>query len=150
MLYWVSLLIQDTEQSKPWVNAISTGCISLEKALESIKKGRKHFRVLSAWVDTFDECNNKTTVFHECYVNSLGNIESKEKSEEMKIFSWNVIKKDEYIADGYVVAESREDAEEKLKLLPYNDSDTKIELDEDDGYEGCNIDENGIAARWFR
>lgn len=26
-LYWVSLLIQDTENSKPWLSAMSSGCV---------------------------------------------------------------------------------------------------------------------------
>ena len=35
-LYWGSLLIQDTEKkSKPWVCAMSDGCISLEQALKN-------------------------------------------------------------------------------------------------------------------
>lgn len=75
-LYWVSLLIQDKENSKPWVCSMSTGCISFEGAMELIKKGRSAFRVLSAWIDTFDDNTNKTTVFHECYVNVIGNIEN--------------------------------------------------------------------------
>lgn len=37
-LYWVSLLIQDTEKSKPWVCAMSDGCISLEQALKKLFK----------------------------------------------------------------------------------------------------------------
>ena len=36
-LYWVSLLIQDTEKSKPWVCAMSDGCISLEQALKTVQ-----------------------------------------------------------------------------------------------------------------
>lgn len=76
-LYWVSLLIQDTENSKPWLCAIGDSCLSLEKAKEVIEKGKSTYRVLSVWVDTFDDDNVKTTVFHECYVNTLGMINSK-------------------------------------------------------------------------
>lgn len=75
-LYWVSLLIQNTEHSKPWLCAMSNGCTSFEEAIETIKRVRKNFRVLSAWIDTFDDNTNKTTVFHECYVNVIGNIEN--------------------------------------------------------------------------
>ena len=74
-LYWVSLLIQDTENSKPWLSAMSSGCVSLEEAMETIERGRSNYRVLSAWIDIFDESGNKSTVFHECYVNSIGNVE---------------------------------------------------------------------------
>lgn len=73
-LYWVSLLIQDSETSKPWLCAMTDGCVSIEGAMALIEKGRKNYRVLSAWVDTFDKENHKTTVFHECYIDVLGNI----------------------------------------------------------------------------
>lgn len=77
-LYWVSLLIQETENSKPWVSSMSTGCINLEEAMKTIKRGKKNFRVLSAWVNIFDENNRKTVVFHECYINALGQVEIEE------------------------------------------------------------------------
>lgn len=73
-LYWVSLLIQETENSKPWLCAMTDACVSLEESVKVIEKGKINYRVLSAWVDTFDNGNNKTTVFHECYINALGNI----------------------------------------------------------------------------
>lgn len=74
-LYWVSLLIQDKENTKPWLCVMSDGCISFEEAIKIIEKGKQNYRVLSAWVDTFDTNNHKVTAFHECYVNSIGNIE---------------------------------------------------------------------------
>lgn len=74
-LYWVSLLIQDKENTKPWLCAMSDGCISLEGAIKLIEKGKQNYRVLSAWVDTFDTNNQKVIAFHECYVNAIGNIE---------------------------------------------------------------------------
>lgn len=73
-LYWVSLLIQDTENSKPWLCAMSNGCVSLEEAMKTIERGRNDYRVLSAWIDIFDG-GNKFTVFHKCYVNAIGNVE---------------------------------------------------------------------------
>ena len=78
-LYWVSLLIQDTEKSKPWVCAMSDGCISLEQALKTVQTGKQNHIVLSAWIDVFDDNNNKSTVFHECYVDAVGNIESQKE-----------------------------------------------------------------------
>lgn len=74
-LYWVSLIIQDTENSKPWLSAISSGCVSLEEAMETIKRERDNYRVLCAWIDIFDENNYKSTVFHECYVDTIGNVD---------------------------------------------------------------------------
>lgn len=73
-LYWVSMLIQDTENSKPWLSAMSSGCTNLVEAMGIIKKGRSNYRVLSAWIDTFNKNDDKTTVFHECYVNAIGNV----------------------------------------------------------------------------
>lgn len=78
--YWISLLIQDTETSKPWVCVMSNGCASLEQAVKTVQANRQSYRVLSAWINTFDENNKKSTVFHECYVDVVGNVESpKEK-----------------------------------------------------------------------
>lgn len=37
-LYWVSLLIQDTENSKPWLCAMSSGCVNLEEAMKTVEK----------------------------------------------------------------------------------------------------------------
>ena len=74
-LYWVSLIIQDTENSKPWLSAISSGCVSLEEAMETIKRERDNYRVLCAWIDIFDENNYKSTVFHESYVDAIGNVD---------------------------------------------------------------------------
>lgn len=73
-LYWVSLLVQETENSKPWLCAVSDGCLSLEEARDVIEKGKKNYRILSAWIDTFDKNNKKTTVFHKCYINAVGMI----------------------------------------------------------------------------
>lgn len=73
-LYWVSFLIQETCCSKPWLNSISTGCTSLDEAMELISDSRKKFRVLSAWIDTFEN-DIKSTVYHKCYVNAIGAID---------------------------------------------------------------------------
>lgn len=73
-LYWVSFLIQDTENSKPWLCSITDGCNSLNKAKDIIQAKYNNYRVLAAWIDTYDENNIKSTVFHECYVDVLGNI----------------------------------------------------------------------------
>ena len=72
--YWVSLLIQNTENSKPWLCGMTDPCLSLNKAQSVIEQGRRNYRVLSAWIDTFDDDNTKRTVFHECYIDVVGNI----------------------------------------------------------------------------
>lgn len=73
-LYWVSLLIQDTENSNPWLCAMTDSETSLESAMETIKRGRENYRVIAAWIDTFDENNEKETVYHQCYISAIGNV----------------------------------------------------------------------------
>lgn len=49
----------------------------------------------------------------------------------MRIFQWHVVVGNIAIADGYVLAENREQAEEKLKLLPYHNKYEEVELADD-------------------
>ena len=74
MDYWVSVLIQDSENSQPWLSRMLDSRSSLSEAKEIIEKYRDNYRVLSAWVDTYGENKVKTTVFHECYVDTLGDL----------------------------------------------------------------------------
>ena len=68
----------------------------------------------------------------------------------MRIFHWTVTVGYECIADGYLLANNREEAEQKLKFVPFDNKYEKVELDDDDcGYDGCKIDENGITVRWM-
>ena len=73
-LYWPSAIIQDSDNKRPWLRSTSQGEISLEKAMMIINYFKDNHTVLSAWVDSFDECNNKQTVFHECYIDAFGNV----------------------------------------------------------------------------
>lgn len=68
MLYWVSTIIFDEGDIKPWLCAISTAQDTLEQAMYQLEFTRKHHNVLSGWIDVFDEDNTKQTVFHECYM----------------------------------------------------------------------------------
>lgn len=79
--YWVSLLIQDNEHSEPWLAAMTDSCVSMKEAMDTVNKGRENYRVLSAWIDTFDEGNKKLTVFHECYVDAIGKVHRPERSK---------------------------------------------------------------------
>ena len=72
-LYWVSLIIQEDEETKPWLCSESTGFLTMEEAYKEIKFMREHDRVLSAWIDIYDN-EEKKTVFHECYVDAFGYI----------------------------------------------------------------------------
>lgn len=50
-LYWVSLLIQDTENSKPWVSAMSSGCANLYRT------NKLSSFVVTVWdIDILKEC----------------------------------------------------------------------------------------------
>lgn len=73
--YWVSTIIHDGGERKAWLCAMSDSVSSIEQAMEIIKRMRTNHTVLSAWVDTFDESNHKNTVFHECYVNVVGDVD---------------------------------------------------------------------------
>lgn len=70
----------------------------------------------------------------------------------MRIFSWNALVDDEVIADGFVLAKTHKEAEEKLKLAPFYNKYDKVEITDDDdigcGFWGTEIDENGVAFRW--
>ena len=74
-LYWVSAIVLNDNDKRPWCLPISDGCSNLDKAFDLIKSIRKNNNVLSAWVDTFDENDNKTTVYHECFVDAVGNVD---------------------------------------------------------------------------
>lgn len=73
-LYWVSAIIQNEYDKKAWLCAMTDGVLSLDKAMEVIERTRENHKVLSAWVDVFDENKVKQTVFHECYINVFGNL----------------------------------------------------------------------------
>jgi len=70
-LYWISYLIQDKENSKPWLCAVTDGIPNLTKAIEIAEWARQNSRILSTWIDTYDKGGNKTTVYHRCYLNEL-------------------------------------------------------------------------------
>lgn len=74
-LYWVSVLEQPNETDKPIHIGMQNACVSMEEAKALIESCRIIFRILSAWIDTFDEDNKKTTVYHACYIDAAGNVE---------------------------------------------------------------------------
>ena len=71
--YWVSLIIQN-DNERPWLCAFTDSVTSLSVAIDKIAIMREHHNVITAWIDIFDERNNKSTIFHECYIDVLGNI----------------------------------------------------------------------------
>jgi hypothetical protein len=48
-------------------------------------------------------------------------MKEKEKIDNMKIFSWQAKVGGNVIADGYLLAKDRKEAEEKLKYVPYHE-----------------------------
>ena len=73
-LYWVSFILILNGTKEPVSFGLSEPYDSIDKAKIAIEFHRNNHTVLSAWIDTFDENDKKTTVFHECYLNAVGNI----------------------------------------------------------------------------
>ena len=68
----------------------------------------------------------------------------------MRIFHWEAKVGYKCIADGYLLAEDQDEAEIKLKYVPFHDTHEEVSVDVDDcGADGCEIDDNGIAIRWM-
>ena len=74
--YWVSAIILNDGDKKPWLLTYGSCQLSLKMAMKEIAQVKSTFTTLSAWVDMFDEKNIKQTVFHECYINAFGDIDN--------------------------------------------------------------------------
>jgi hypothetical protein len=66
--YWVSAIIFDEGDTKPWLCAQTTAQDTLEQAKMCIQTLCKNHNVLDAWVDVVDDKDNITVVYHECYM----------------------------------------------------------------------------------
>lgn len=73
-LYWVSAIIQNKDDRKPRLRAMSEGELSVDKAMRVIDRLKENHTVLSAWIDAFDENGIKETVYHDCYINAFGDL----------------------------------------------------------------------------
>ena len=73
-LYWVSAIIQDSDEAQAWLCSLYGSCLTLEEAMQKIQEMRLNRRVLSAWVELQTEDDQMHVVFHECYVNALGQV----------------------------------------------------------------------------
>ena len=40
----------------------------MKEAINAIEKGSHNFRVLSAWIETYDKNGKCTIKFHKCYI----------------------------------------------------------------------------------
>lgn len=66
----------------------------------------------------------------------------------MRVFEWKATIGVDCIADGYLLADNRAEAEKKLSLVPIAKG-ARVEIDDEIcGEEGCPLDENGVATRW--
>ena len=66
--YWVSFIVQDQENSKPWLLNLQNGYSTMKEAINAIEKGRHNFRVLSAWIETYNKDGKSIIKFHRCYI----------------------------------------------------------------------------------
>ena len=67
-MYWVSAIVFDEGDTRPWLCAISTAKDTLEQSMYQLEFTRQHHNVLSGWIDVFNDDNTKQTIFHECYM----------------------------------------------------------------------------------
>ena len=74
MEYWVSALVQGPNEPRAWLLSSTTSETTLKAAKDKILYMRSSYTVLSAWIDTFDSNNKKKTVYHECNVDTFGNV----------------------------------------------------------------------------
>lgn len=118
-LYWVSGIVQ-SDNEKAWLLSMSNGEISLEKALEVVANLKKNYRVLSVWINTYEN-DESQIVYHECCINVLGNIDkaivsstgvSNETDKIKKVKA--VLKKRDYAFDGQEFGASYSDLENLL------------------------------------
>lgn len=72
--YWVSAIVQNDGDTKPWLLSVYDSVSSLEEAMSMIAWFRHNNNTLSAWVDIFDENKVKHTVYHKCYIDICGNV----------------------------------------------------------------------------
>ena len=72
--YWVSMIIQNEHDKRAWLCPMAESVCDTDEAEDLILKARKQFTVLSAWIDIFDSDGVKKTVYHESYVDVLGNV----------------------------------------------------------------------------
>ena len=73
-LYWVSAIVKNNTDVKPWLCAMTEGERNEDEAIEIISRLKEIHTVLSAWIDVFDENGNKKTIYHDCYVDVFGNL----------------------------------------------------------------------------
>lgn len=77
MKYWPHLLVQDENNGNVWLYASDEYKYDVESAKIFIEEGKKKYKVLTAWIDTFNADAERVTVYHECLVNIAGTMHNK-------------------------------------------------------------------------
>lgn len=112
--YWVSCIIQDREDSVPWLCACTESNVSLESAMELVEKYKRNFRVISIWIDCYNDADEKSIVYHEACVSVIGKPKKKTVNIEVGCWKYNnsdfkVTKESEY-KTAVIEGETIEDA----------------------------------------
>lgn len=87
--YWVSCIIQDKEDTAPWLCACSTCQLSLDEAMKIVESYKYNWRVLTIWVDCYDDSDNKSVVYHECCIGTIGKPKVKPVNIEVSCWKYN-------------------------------------------------------------
>ena len=77
-LYYVSVIVQYGETSKPCLCAKSNGYFKLDSAKEEVEWMLANYRVWAIWIDEHDSQTGKKLglVYHECYLDVFGDIDN--------------------------------------------------------------------------
>ena len=72
-LYFVSAIVQNPNDTKPWLCAASEGKPTFSDALDLVDWMKKNYTLMSVWVDAIEN-SQKDVVFHECYLDCFGGV----------------------------------------------------------------------------
>lgn len=72
-MYYVSVIIQDKNDSRAWRCSDTDGCTDYDSAKELVEKYRSQHTVLAAWI--IDNVTQKMRFF-KCYVDIVGQVSS--------------------------------------------------------------------------
>lgn len=85
MTYWASGIVYDEKNDKkPWLWFCSSGELTIESAMKQIELAKQNYNLINAWIDVYDEKDDKITVYNECFIDSFGNKHTDASSDKMK------------------------------------------------------------------
>lgn len=122
--YWVSCIIQDREDSVPWLCACTESNVSLESAMELVEKYKRNFRVISIWIDCYNDADEKSIVYHEACVSVIGKPKKKTVNIEVSCWKYNnsdlQVTKDSERKSAVIKGDTIEDAFKSYQTKQYN------------------------------